>query len=74
MTEFIKEDSPFCLTRAISKTMIGPCPRSAWFRARKQCLTPSLETQQQMDFHTSSQKGRYDAFSSHLAMVVFYNL
>ena len=23
--EFIKEDSPFCLTRAITRTMIGPC-------------------------------------------------
>jgi len=33
ITEFIKEDSPFCLTRAITRTMIGPCPRSAWFRA-----------------------------------------
>ena len=28
ITEFIKEDSPFCLTRAITRTMIGPCPRS----------------------------------------------
>jgi len=25
-TEFIKEDSPFCPTHAISRTMIGPCP------------------------------------------------
>ena len=25
ITEFIKEDSPFCLTRAITRTMIGPC-------------------------------------------------
>jgi len=31
-TEFIKEDSPFCLTHAISRTMIGPCLRSVWFR------------------------------------------
>ena len=25
ITEFIKEDSPFCLTRAITRTMVGPC-------------------------------------------------
>jgi len=25
ITDFIKEDSPLCLTRAISRTMIGPC-------------------------------------------------
>jgi len=25
ITEFIKEDSPFCLTRAITRTMIGLC-------------------------------------------------
>jgi len=25
ITEFIKEDSPFCLTHAITRTMIGPC-------------------------------------------------
>ena len=24
-TEFVKEDSPFCLTRAITRTMIDPC-------------------------------------------------
>ena len=32
VTESIKENSPFCLTRVISRTMIGPCPRSVWFR------------------------------------------
>ena len=32
ITEFVKEDSPFCLTRAITRTTIGPCPRSAWLR------------------------------------------
>ena len=32
ITVFIKEDSPFCLTRAITRTMIGPCPRPAWLR------------------------------------------
>jgi len=32
ITEFVQEDSPFCLTRAITRTMIGPCPRSAWLR------------------------------------------
>ena len=32
MTELIEEDSLFCLTRAITRTMIGPCPRSAWLR------------------------------------------
>ena len=25
ITEFIEEDSPVCLTRAITRTMIGPC-------------------------------------------------
>jgi len=25
ITKFIKEDSPFCLTRAITRTMIGLC-------------------------------------------------
>jgi len=25
ITEFLKEDSPFCLTRAITRTMTGPC-------------------------------------------------
>jgi len=30
MSAFIEEDSPLCLTRAITRTMIGPCPRSAW--------------------------------------------
>ena len=25
ITEFIQEDSQFCLTRAITRTMIGPC-------------------------------------------------
>ena len=24
ITEFVEEDSPFCLTRAITRTMIGP--------------------------------------------------
>ena len=28
----MKEDSPLCLTRAIPRTMIGPCPRSAWLQ------------------------------------------
>jgi hypothetical protein len=32
ITEFINEDSPFCLTCAISRAVIGPCLRSAWFR------------------------------------------
>jgi len=28
ITEFIKDDSPFCLAHAISRTMNSPCPRS----------------------------------------------
>ena len=32
ITSFIPEDSPFCLTRDITRTMIGPCPCSAWYR------------------------------------------
>ena len=30
--EFIKEFCRYCLTHAIFRTMIGPCPRSVWFR------------------------------------------
>ena len=26
-TGFIKEDLPFCITRATTRTVIGPCPR-----------------------------------------------
>jgi len=38
ITEFIKEDSPFCLTRAITRTMIGPYTPFSLRMALLHCL------------------------------------